>query len=211
MKSSARRMFSGPPAAKKASSRVSIAPSTVESSASRASSRPSPGAAPAECPAPARREQFPRRHSANSRDRRAGGSLRSARLRSPARHKDRRTSDGAAAKDWRGGATVQLALARTRTRQERRGRCRRRTKTRGRRAIGRDRRRLPPRQALSSRAPGDAWPSPECRLRLRRGRARVRRSPRYGPAARRRAARAGRRWSESARPPPAPRGAKVCR
>ena len=104
-----------------------------------------------------------------------------------------------------------FALARTRTRRARRGRCRRRRETRGRRAIGRDRRRLPPRQALSSRAPGDAWPSPECRLRWRRGRARARRSPRYGPAARRRAARAGRRSSGSARRRLAPRGAKACR
>ena len=104
-----------------------------------------------------------------------------------------------------------LALARTRKRRARRGRCRRRRGRRGRRAIGRDRRRLPPRQVLSSRAPGDAWSSPECRLRWRRGRARARRSPRYGLAARRRSARAGRRSSGSARRRPAPQGAWACR
>ena len=103
-----------------------------------------------------------------------------------------------------------LAPARTRKRRARRDRCRRRTGTRGRRATGRDRRRLPPRPVLSSRAPGDAWPSPECRLRWRRGRARARRSPRYGLAARRQA-RAGRRSSGSARRRPAPQGATACR
>ena len=157
-----------------------------------------------------RRGRSPRRRSANSRGRRADGSPRSARRRSPARHRDQPTSGGGAAKDWRGGATEQPRPARTTKRRAHQGRCRRRTGTRGRRAIGRDRRRLPPRPILSSRAPGDAWSSPEFDLRSRRDRARARRSPRYGLAVRH-SARDGRRSSGSVRPPPAPQGAEACR
>ena len=103
-----------------------------------------------------------------------------------------------------------LALARTTKRRARRGRCRRRTGTRGRRAIGRDRRRLPPRPILSSRAPEDAWPSPEFDLRWRRDRARARRSPRYDLVVRRQA-KAGRSLSGSVRRRLARQGARACR
>ena len=163
-----------------------------------------------ECCSHGRRGRSPRHRSANSRGRRADGSPRSARRRSPARHRDQPTSGGGAAKDWRGGATEQPRPARTTKRRAHQGRCRRRTGTRGRRAIGRDRRRLPPRPILSSRAPGDAWSSPEFDLRSRRDRARARRSPRYGLAVRH-SARDGRRSSGSVRPPPAPQGAEACR